>query len=492
MSISIKVRLLVAVLVCSFSFAIAAAESPNIVLIVADDMGWKDVGYNGSGIRTPNLDSMATSGVMLERFYAQPTCSPTRASLLTGQAAARLGVRIPIDKNMMKSLPLDVTLLPQYLKVAGYQTWITGKWHLGHAYSDQLPLARGFDYAYGHMLGGIGYWDHLHGGGLDWHRNEVALREEGYTTHLIADDAIRQIRQRDTQRPFFLYLTFTAPHLPNEAPQETIESYADIANVNRRTHAAMVDELDAAIGRVNDTLLEEGIAENTLIWFVSDNGGLNPGASPPGLVKFMDWVTQFVDPPLPWDTAEFVRTNVQDGGSDNGPFRRGKGAIYEGGVRVPSVLSWPGHISTAALTTRITVQDIAPTLLAVAGVQLPANTQFDGVDQWRTISTGEQVETPDYVAVSANVEALYHGRWKLIDNGDDEFELYDLHEDPYEERDLARQMPRQVQLLKARLQSYPRGESIHSDFGFRLFVDPDRFGGGVEDREPWASVVRDR
>lgn len=353
-------------------------------------------------------------------------------------------------------------------------------------------MARGFDYAYGHLLGGIGYWDHLHGGGLDWHRNEEALREEGYATHLIADEAIEKIQQRSTEHPFFLYLTFTAPHLPNEAPQETIESYSDIADVNRRTHAAMIDELDAAIGRVTGALLEEGIAENTLVWFVSDNGGLNPGANPPGLVKLMDLVTQFIDPPLPWDTAEFVRTNVQDGGSDNGPFRRGKGSIYEGGVRVPSVLSWPGHISPASVPARITVQDITPTLLAVAGVQLPAETPLDGVDQWPVISVGKQVETPDYVAVAADIEALYHGRWKLIDNGGDEFELYDLQEDPYERRDLVEQKPEQVQLLKARLQSYPRGESIHSDFGFRLFVDPDRFGGGEEDREPWASVVRDR
>jgi arylsulfatase A-like enzyme len=263
--------------------ATSVAQPPNIVVIVADDLGWKDVGFNGSEINTPHLDALAAGGVTLTDFYVQPTCSPTRAALMTGQSPLRHGIDFAIGKNSEGSLPLSLTILPQYLAEAGYQSVMVGKWHLGHATTAMLPMARGFEQVYGHYTGGVGYWDHVHGGGLDWHRNGKTLREEGYATHLQGDEAVRLIRERDRQRPLFLYTAFSAPHLPNEAPAERIADYADITDEKRRVHAAMVDELDRAIGRIVATLEEEQMLDNTLLWFFSDNGGLNPGASPDAL-----------------------------------------------------------------------------------------------------------------------------------------------------------------------------------------------------------------
>jgi arylsulfatase A-like enzyme len=165
--------------------------------------------------------------------------------------------------------------MPEYFRDAGYQTFLVGKWHLGFREPAYRPTSRGFDHFYGHLTGGIGFWDHVHGGGLDWQRNGETLREEGYSTHLMAAEIDRLIAQRDPSKPMFLYAAFNAPHLPNEAPEETIAQYAHINDPNRRVHAAMVSELDAAIGQLLATLDEQGMLENTLVWFMSDNGGLN-------------------------------------------------------------------------------------------------------------------------------------------------------------------------------------------------------------------------
>ena len=179
----------------------AALSHPNIVIILADDMGWRDVGYHGSEIKTPNIDALAAKGVILDRYYAQPTCSPTRSALMTGRSPMRLGVVQPLSKLAPTGLPLGEKLLPQYLKDANYQTVLTGKWHLGGRQRAYLPNERGFDQFYGSVNGGIGYWDHVHGGGLDWQRNGKTLREEGYSTALLADQAIKLVRGRDTSIP---------------------------------------------------------------------------------------------------------------------------------------------------------------------------------------------------------------------------------------------------------------------------------------------------
>ncbi len=465
----------------------AWAQPPNIVLIVADDLGWKDVGYNGSEINTPNIDALAEGGVALTDFYVHATCSPTRAALMTGQSPMRHGIYHAIGKNTEGSLPLSLKLLPEYLGEAGYQSMMVGKWHLGHATSAMLPMARGFEAVYGHFTGGVGYWDHVHGGGLDWHRNGRALREEGYATHLQADEAVRLIRSRDKQRPLFLYTAFSAPHLPNEAPKETIDKYRGIDDENRRIHAAMVDELDHAIGRIVATLEDEQMSNNTLIWFFSDNGGLNPAAASDGVRSLVSRLVSVFGRPVPTDFLEFLRHNTEDGGSDNGPYRRGKGAIYQGGILVPSVLYWPGTLEPASVSDRVTVQDVLPTLAEVVGIELPATQTLDGAARWKSISgTGEPAHT-DFVAVSMDERAVLKGQWKLVVSGD-VAELYNLSEDPFEQVDRAADNPMLVEELQSAIDDIPQRESINQPL-FRIMMDMDGFGG-EEDRPPWADVVR--
>ena len=175
-----KLLLLVSIFITNYGFS-----SPNILIILADDLGWNDVSYHGSEIETPNIDSLISSGVELDRFYVQPTCSPTRAELMTGKSAIRLGITRPISKNQKLGLGLNEKILPQYLKEMNYQTYLLGKWHLGAYTPEYFPTRRGFDYFYGYLQGGNGYWDHVHGGGYDWQKNEKLHRKEGYTTHLI-------------------------------------------------------------------------------------------------------------------------------------------------------------------------------------------------------------------------------------------------------------------------------------------------------------------
>ena len=468
--------------------ALAAGDLPHVVVILADDLGWNDVGYHGSEISTPRLDALAAEGVVLDRFYAQPTCTPTRAALMTGRAPLRLGVLSPLTKNNPTGLPLSERLLPQYFREGGYQTFMTGKWHLGHRARDYLPNARGFDHFYGHVTGGIGYWDHVHGGGLDWQRNGTTLRETGYSTHLIADEAVRLIQQRDPERPVFLYASFNAPHLPNEAPAEAVERYRQIENPHRRVHAAMVSELDSAIGRVVDALEAEGMLERTLIWFMSDNGGLNPESFPPAVVGLSRRLEGWFGKPLPLLPLEFARVNSLEGGADNRPFRNGKQSVYEGGVRVPSLIFWRERLAPRREPKMVTAQDVLPTLLAATGLPAPTS-GLDGADQWPAIRAGGPAPTPDYVTQAPDGMAFYRHPWKLIELGPDDFELYELEEDPEERIDRAAERPVVVETLARSLGAFPRGKSIHLPL-WKVIWDLDFFGG-EEDRAPWADTVDD-
>lgn len=487
MRISKFIAALIVMLVCA-PIAVATAETkPNVIIILADDMGWKDVGYNGSEIQTPNIDMLAQTGAVLSRYYSQPSCSPARASLMTGQTPPRTGIYVPIDKNNENSLSLDLKIMPQYFKDAGYQTFLTGKWHLGHATSAMLPNARGFDHAYGNLTGGIGYWDHVHGGGYDLNRNGKTVREDGYITHLTMNEAIGLIKSRNKAQPFFLYAAFNAPHLPNEAPQDTLDKYAHIEDINRRGHAAMVDELDQAIGQIVQTLEAEGIRDNTIIMFMSDNGGLIPAAAPEPVQKAAELIDSLFDRPISFKVIEFFLANVLDGGSDNGPYRRGKGAPHEGGVLVPALINWPGQIQPKTIESRMTVQDILPTFAAGLGLLLLPDQVVDGTSQWETLMSGKADNIPDYVVTAPEAEAYYHDHWKLIAYTD-EPELYNLKNDPYEQENLAADHPEIVADLLAKLDAVPHAETIRTPY-IKIFFDTDVFGG-EEDREPWADKVR--
>ncbi len=467
----------------------ASDSLPNIVVILADDLGWKDVGYHGSEIETPHIDRIAREGIELDRFYVQPTCSPTRSGLMTGKSPMRLGINQPLGKNDAMGLPLDETILPEYLARQGYQSVMAGKWHLGNFTPNHFPHARGFESFYGYLNGGIGYWNHNHGGGHDWQRNGVTLREEGYATRLLTDEAVRLLRTRDRDRPTFLYLAYGAPHLPNEAPEETVARYAAIERPARRLHAGMVSELDAGIGRVLDTLAAQGMLENTIILFSSDNGGLVRDALPAPLLKFSDIFLRVFDRPIPFLGLEFLVSNTVDGASDNTPLREGKGSVHEGGARVPAAIWWPGQLEGRRHKAFMTISDVLPTLLEAIGAEHSIPSDLDGRSQWSALAGQGEATTADYmISGSPFGEALYRAPWKLI-LGDDSA-LYNVFADPLETKNVAESHPEIVRAMLETASGWPRREREATTI-FGLIMDPDTFGG-AEDRAPWADVATER
>ncbi|MCA8995797.1 MAG: arylsulfatase, partial [Planctomycetaceae bacterium] len=301
-----------------------AQVPPNIVHIVVDDLGWKDVGFNGAtDIQTPNIDNLASGGARLTQFYTQSMCTPTRAALMTGRYPFRYGLQtIVIPGPANYGLDTAEFLLPQCLKEAGYSTAIIGKWHLGHADMKYWPRQRGFDYQYGAMIGEVDYYTHSDAGVLDWFRDNKPLDEAGYTTQLIGADAVRFIHRQSAAKPFYLYLTFNAPHTPYQAPQEYVDRFQNIAEPTRRIYAGMVACLDDEIGKIVQALADKGFRENTLLLFHSDNGGTKNA-------MFAGQMTDLSKTVLP---------------CDNGPYRDGKGSLYEGGNRVAACANWPGKI----------------------------------------------------------------------------------------------------------------------------------------------------
>jgi arylsulfatase A-like enzyme len=281
----------------------------------------------------------------------------------------------------------------------------------------------------------------------------------------------------------FLYAAFNAPHLPNEAPEQTIAQYASIENPNRRIHAAMVSELDDAIGRLMATLEAQGMLDNTLIWFMSDNGGLNEAANPEWMSTWSRRVEGWFGRPLPFTLWEFIRTNTLDGAGDNTPFRKGKKSIYEGGARVPAALYWKGQVSPGRVSQMVTVRDVLPTLLAAA--KLPTE-NFDGANQWSMMTSAADGHAPDYLITAADGEALYRYPWKLLALKSGELELYRLDNDPTESANLSAKHSDKVAELQRALDNYPRGESIHVPL-WRSLIDIDFFGG-EEDRIPWSEI----
>ena len=464
--------------------------APNVVVILADDLGWKDVGYHGSEIRTPHIDRLAADGVELDRFYVQPTCSPTRSGLMTGKSPMRLGIHLPIGKNDPDGLGLDEKILPQYLAEAGYQRMMVGKWHLGHAFPDYWPQSRGFEHFYGYLTGGIGYWDHNHGGGHDWQRNGETVREEGYSTRLLADEAVRLLRERDRARPTFLYFALPAPHLPNEAPDEIVATYAVVPDEKRRRHASMVTELDTAIGRVLATLEDEGMLANTIVFFSSDNGGLNPSAAPEAFRTMTDLAMRFFDRPLPVEAFEFVAANTLDGAADNAPLPKGKMSIAEGGARVPASIWWPGRLEGGRHEGFMTISDLLPTLLEAIGQRARIPDDLDGASQWGVLTGTGPSRTPDYVTSERGGMALYQAPWKLVLR-EDAAQLFDVYADPLEERDLATTHTERVEEMTETARAWPRLDRPGETTILQLLFDPDRFGGS-EDRDPWADIAKRR
>jgi arylsulfatase A-like enzyme len=412
----------------------AADMKPNIVHIVADDLGWKDVGFNGAtDIKTPNLDALAAEGAKLTQFYVQPMCTPTRACLMTGRYPFRYGLQTAVIPSVSE-YGLDTTewLMPQSLKEAGYKTAIIGKWHLGHADKKYWPRQRGFDYQYGAMIGELDYFTHQEHGVTDWFRDNEVVDEEGYTTHLLGDDAVKLIENHDQSTPLYLYLAFNAPHTPYQAPKEYEDRFSHIEDPTRRTYVAMVACLDDEIGRVVKALEKRKMRDNTLILFHSDNGGTR-NAMFAGVM------------------ADVSKIKIP---CDNGPYREGKGTLYEGATRVCAFANWPGKIKAQDVDGLIHAVDIFPTLAALAGASTAKSKPLDGVNVWDTVAAGKPSPRTEIVY---NIEpfrgAVRQGDWKLIWRTllPSSVDLYNLADDPSESNNLAAQHPDKVVALQQRL-----------------------------------------
>jgi arylsulfatase A-like enzyme len=414
----------------------AAPEKPNIVFLLADDLGRNDVGFmGGRTIKTPNLDKLAASGARLDAFYVQPVCSPTRAALMTGRYPVRYGFQVGVVRPWAQyGLPRDERTLPQALKEAGYETAIVGKWHLGHFQKEYLPTRRGFDHQYGHYNGALDYYTKDRDGGFDWHRNDKVCRDDGYATHLVAKEAVRVIRERDPKKPLFLYVPFNAVHAPLQVPESYKMPYAGMGR-QRQTYAGMLAAMDEAIGQILAELETRGLRKNTLIIFSSDNGGPNPGRI-----------------------------------TDNGPFRAGKGTVYEGGVRVAACAAWEGRIRAGTtVAAPLHMVDWYPTLLKVAGASPTQKLPVDGQDILPTLTEGKP-SPHDAILLNAapNGGAIRMGDWKLVvrtGGGTDAdgvplartagaMELYNLKDDPYEKNDLSAKQPEKARELRARYDAF--------------------------------------
>ena len=458
------IRKSIALAGCLFGFfgvaEARALEHPNVLILLADDLGWADVGYHGGAIDTPSIDSLAAEGMQLHRFYTAPICSPTRAALMTGRDPMRLGVAyaviMPWDNN---GIHPSERFISESFRDAGYQTAIIGKWHLGHAQESYLPNRRGFDHFYGHLHTEVGYFPPFaNQGGRDFQRNGHTIDDPGYETFLLSREASRWIKARDKSRPFFLYLPFIAPHTPLDAPDDLKKKYADMEDDRkpsrseqqertqrikrlvrqpsaRPMYAAVVDAMDQAVGHVLQTLDEEGIAKDTIVLFFSDNGG-----------------------------AVYAT-----GGGYNFPLRGGKGDTFEGGIRVDAVLRWPGKVPAGARLDQVmTVMDVFPTLTRAAGVEPGTHRRFDGIDMWPAIRESREVahektiffgsETPIYGSFSLTA---FDSEWKLVERVEqDQLSstvtqmLFDIRHDPNETHDLASEHPDVVQALAEEIRDW--------------------------------------
>lgn len=485
-------RTILAVIAVSIlaSAQVTAAERPNVVVIVADDLGWADVGYHGGNIDTPSLDRLAEQGVQLNRFYTTPICSPTRAALMTGRDPMRLGVAygviMPWDNIGVN--PAE-HFMPESFGAAGYQTAMVGKWHLGHAQMTYHPNKRGFEHFYGHLHTEVGFYPPFANvGGKDFQVNGVTADDEGYETYLLADEVSRYIRERDTQKPFFIYMPFIAPHTPLDAPAELQEKYKDIdtdlppARSNqtdstrriskmlmresaRPMYAAVVDGMDQAIGQVLNTLDEEGLSDNTIVLFFSDNGG----------------------------------AAYSYGGADNAPLRGGKGETFEGGIRVVSLMRWPEKLQGGQIFDQVmTVMDVFPTLADAAGVD-PLNTfEFDGSSLWSSISEGTTHTREDMIMFASEIPiygsfklTAFDNTWKLVQEMEqDQLSttvtnyLFKIVDDPNEYNNLAAEYPDIVVSMSKAISEW---RALHPVSGTRSVLIPPP---GWRAPKDWASYPR--
>ncbi len=447
-------RLITLLLAALLAPCVAAADRPNIIVMLADDIGWADVGFHDGEIDTPSLDRLAREGVELSRFYTTPICSPTRAALMTGRDPMRLGVTYGVIMPWMNhGIHPDEHFMPETFLAAGYQTAMVGKWHLGHSLQAYHPNNRGFEHFFGHLHTEVGYFPPFSNqGGKDFQQNGVSIERDGYESFILGDEVSRYIRERDKEKPFFIYMPFIAPHTPLDAPQDLQDKYKDLKDTREKArskntdqsimiskmmlresarpmYAAVVDGMDQAIGNVLDTLDSEGLTDNTIVLFFSDNGG-----------------------------AAYA-----SGGAYNAPLRGGKGETWEGGIRVVSVMRYPDNLKPGTDMGQImTAMDVFPTLAAAAGLA-PGNDTFelDGQNMWPAIAKEQRVPRDDLVFFASETPirgsfmfTAFNDEWKLVQEmqqtllaADVTNYLFRIEDDPNEYNNLAALHPDVVQEL---------------------------------------------
>ena len=432
------------------------ARRPDLVVLLSDDQGYGDLARRGSPARTPRLDAFFAESLELTHLYVSPVCTPTRAALLTGRSPMELGLQYHVLRGWSpQGLAAEVVTLPELLRRADYQTALVGKWHLGHAHPSYQPNAQGFDRFYGHLLG-ASHFDLDFLGARDLQRDGGRTRDEGYATELLGDELLRVLEERDPTRPLFLLAAFGAPHRPYEAPEALTASYPPLGS-QRRRYAAMLESLDAQVGRVLDAVSAGG--RDTLVLFLSDNGAVTPPGS-------------------------------------NAPLRGGKGTLYEGGIRVPAAIRWPGRLPAGRASAQLLRDsDLYATLAAAAGLpaaELPP--RVEGRDLLPALASGELVaHAPLLFAVESNraqSHAVIDWPFKLVldeprapaqakpagaparrRGGGRRIELFDLASDPGEKRDLRASELARIPPLLARLEAW---RATHPGAGLRYDPHPPR------------------
>jgi arylsulfatase A len=426
--------IIVSIIFCATQFSYSS-EKPNILLIVADDLGYGDIGcYGNRKNKTPNLDRLAKEGLRFTDFHSNgPMCSPTRAALLTGRYQQRMGIEGPIGRNGTGLGQCNEITIASQLRDAGYATGIIGKWHLGTQPSDN-PINHGFSTFHGHLYSAQDYHSHVNRWGkVDWWHNDTLANEEGYNTHLITKYAVQFI-QDNKDKPFFLYVPYSAIHFPwmtaNDKPYRkeggNYDSLAKLGPHNDVTNVVkhMVEELDKSVGTIVSTLHECNLDEKTFVFFTSDNGG------------YLHYANRH-----------------QGEISSNGVLRGQKTDVFEGGHRVPAIAKWPKRIKPDSTTGQtVMTMDIMPTCLELAGLHQPKQDSPNALDGTSITPVifyqGSMPERTLFFRMDEN-RAVRQGQWKLVWIGEDSPSLFNLDEDLGEKKDLSQDNLVLVEQLKS-------------------------------------------
>ncbi len=406
-------------------------QKPNIVIILADDLGYADVGFHGSDIKTPHIDCIATEGVQFDEFYACPMCSPTRAGLMTGRYPIRFGLmRAVIPPQREYGLPSEEFTMAEMLGESGYKyRGIVGKWHLGHRQKKWLPKNQGFTFFEGCHNGAVDYFSQERNGERDWQELYNPSPKEGYTTDLIGDASVQFINSIPKDEPFFLYVPFTAPHSPFQAKTEDILKYPNREG-KKQVYAAMVDCMDQNIGRIIKCIEKRGQLNNTFILFFSDNGGVK---------------------------------NV----ADNSPNRASKLTVYQGGINVVAAARWPtGGVSGGKIISeRMGYIDVLPTVMEIAGYHdTPDN--LDGISVLNALKGEKLPDRSWFTYLDQNPDkierfGLNTNKWKLVwqrsapDNPQksEQIELFRICEDKTESINVKEEYKKVVQELQMEIKN---------------------------------------